>query len=209
MTRNELIQLVMTKMDELTPYDEGLVLTPDASQKPIEQTIDSLLDECLRDILLIHPVHRLTAVSASPTPYVAADSSGYFALPANFLRLVSLLMAGWKQNVTELLTRNSPESKLQSMKYVKGGITHPFAIRTTEIIDLQPKDAIHYWSLPQGVQHRIEHFLYIKNMVAEEADKDLIDGLSWLTASKCLSAMGHIAEAGKAIEYFNAFNQRP
>lgn len=47
----------MKKMDELTPYNEGLVLTPDASQKPIEQTIDALLDESYRDVLMVQPVY--------------------------------------------------------------------------------------------------------------------------------------------------------
>lgn len=124
------------------------------------------------------------------------------------LRFVALKMAE-KTTLTELTTTADPRYQLQSMEYVRGGISKPFAVRTTEIIDLQPKDAIHYWSLPHGVQHRIEHFLYIRNGVAQEVSKDLADGLTWMAAAKALGALGHVAESNKAIEQFNLFNQRP
>lgn len=199
----------MTKMDELSPYSEGLVLTSSASDKPVEKTIDGLLDECTRDLLLSHPLQYLDADTASPVVHGdTVTGLGWLELPADFLRLVVFKMTGWQREVNHLISTSDPLYRLQSNEFTRGGKSKPVAVRTTKYL-VSVMDAIEYYSLVPGDVHTIDTFLYIKNIVAEALRDDLIaDGLSWIAASKALSSLGHTTESDNALKFVKSFNSR-
>jgi hypothetical protein len=202
-TRPAIIQMVMIKMDELTPYSEGLTSISPSLQplKPIQTTIDAVLNECATDLLLSHPINRLEVTNTTPVLTPKSDGSGTMPLPLDFLRLVSFQVVGFVRPVTELLDRLDPRVKLQYQRYTRGGKAKPVAVR--EITNL-----FHYFSLSPLDTHTLDHFSYIKNQLPETLSDDLVDGLTWLTASKALTALGHINEAQKAFEFFTLFNSR-
>lgn len=209
-TRNQIIHMVMVKMDELTPFPEGLVLLspPTAPLKPIEETINSILNECANDLLLAHPIHRLTADRATPVIVGQTDGSGLLLLPTDFLRLVSLKIVGFNRPVTEVITVADPRYKLQYQAHTRGGKAKPTATRETAFVTNTLVDSLHYFSLTPGDVHTLEHFYFIKRVVAEVLKDELLEGLAWLVASKALIALGHVPEGTKAFELYNLFNQR-
>lgn len=207
-TRSEIIQMVMKKMDELTPYNEGLVLTPLGSQKPIENTIDSILDECARDILLSHPLSKLPLTSIIPTPAGQTDGSGFIALPTDYLRLVSLQIAGFKKDIVHLITPEDPLYKLQANEFVRGTKNKPVGFLAQKVIGGTARQCIHYFSLNPGDTHTTQQFVYVALIPAENLNAYLLDGLGWLAASKALVALGHVPEGAKAMELFSQFNSR-
>ncbi len=200
--------MVMKKMDELTPYSEGLVLTSSASQKPIEGTIDSILDECARDILLSHPLSKLPLTSIIPTPIGQTDGSGLIQLPSDYLRLVSLQINGFKRDIVNLITPEDPLYKLQSNPFVRGSKSKPIAFLAQKVVGGTPRQVIHYFSLNIGDTHATEQFVYVALIPAENLNSYLLDGLGWLAASKALVALGSIPEGAKAMELFSQFNSR-
>lgn len=200
--------MVMKKMDELTPYSEGFVLTTTASQKPIEGTIDSILDECARDILLSHPLSKLPLTSIIPTPAGQTDGSGFISLPSDYLRLVSLQIKGFKRDIVNLITPDDPLYKLQTNEFVRGSKNKPVAFLAQKVIGGTARQVIHYFSLNAGDTHITEQFVYVALISAENFNSYLLDGLGWLAASKTLVALGHVPEGAKAMELFSQFNGR-
>jgi hypothetical protein len=200
--------MVMKKMDELTPYNEGLVLTPLSSQKPIESTIESILDECARDILVSHPLSKLPLTSIIPIPIGQPDGSGFITLPSNYLRLVSLQIKGFKRDVVNLISPEDPLYKLQSNPHVRGSKNKPVAFLAQKVVGGTPRQVIHYFSLNAGDTHTTEQFIYVALIPAENFNSYLLDGLGWLAASKALVALGHVPEGAKAMELFSQFNSR-
>lgn len=202
-TRPAIIQMVMTRMDELTPYQEGLTsLSPSLQPlKPVQTTVNAVINECATDLLLSHPIHRLDITSSVPAIAGKTDGSGIITLPTDFLRLASFQIAGFKRPVTEVLNALDPKVKLQYQPYTKGGKSKPVAVR-------ESINTIHYFSITPGDTHTLDSFNYIKNQLPEELKDDLLDGLAWLAASKALVALGHIAEGQKAFDFFTLFNSR-
>ena len=202
-TRPDIIQMVMIKMDELTPYSGGLVLSSTEPLKPIETTIDAILNECMKDLLLSHPIGRLIGVSGTPAIASQSDGSAIITLPSDYLRLINFQISGYSRPITEVLPVTDPRYAFQFYPYTKGNKYKPIALRETE-------GTIHSFSLIPGETNVLSAFRYIPFVLPDNCTQDeLLEGLSWLTAGKALTALGHVEEGQKAIDLFTAFNQRP
>ena len=102
MTRKELINIVKTKVDELSPVDAEIQFINPMEDKPIDSFVDNLLDECAKEVLQKAPVSRLDGVSENVEVHANKDGSGYIVLPDNFIRLLEFKMAGWKRAVVNV-----------------------------------------------------------------------------------------------------------
>ncbi len=183
MNRKALINRVKVRLDELTPFDEGLLVAlPAADIKPVEAYIDDKLDESAKEVLLRVPLHKLSPERVvSPTAITVGDGVGYVDCPADFLRLYSFKMEGWQREVEFPISEGNPNYKLQRNKHTRGGIAKPVVVishRKTEAKQLE------YYSLPDGVEHRVEKFLYVPVTVAENLADNLIDLLVSVCARK-------------------------
>lgn len=122
-TRQEIINQVLAKLDEITVFD-------DAQQVPTVAMVDKLLDEATIDMLRNAPMHMLLPTkvnteSSTLNHYQNTDGWGYIGLPTDFLRLYSFKMTVWKRPVTQAISIQSPKYKLQKNPYTRGGIAKP------------------------------------------------------------------------------------
>lgn len=201
-TRPDIIQMVMIKMDELTPYSGGLVLSSLKPLKPIETTIDSVLNECVKDLLLNHPIHRLVTTDSFAGATVQSDGSLIVGLNSDFLRLSSLIINGYDRPITELLPVSDPRYALQYQKFARGSKSKPIAFREGQL-------SIHCFSLLPGDTSGVYSCNVVSYVLPENIIQlELLEGLSWLAASKSLTALGHIPEGQKAFEFYTLFNER-
>lgn len=197
MNRDQLINQVKSKIDELSPSDALIVAVGTEDNKPIDTIIGSLLDESAIEVLLKAPVHRLSVTkcaTASGTATTGDAFSGSVAIPADFLRLVEFKMTEWKRPVTEFQPQGSPLAQRQYNVYLRAGINKPVAV-------ISHRDAgmvAEYYTVLSA--HTIERFLYIKRDVAENIPVVLQDALCWICASKVLSIFSKINESKSAIE---------
>lgn len=132
-TRLTLINLVKAKLDELIPEGEGVVYdledTPNVSD-PYDLLINAILNEAAKRVLMNCPKHYLDPVKSNETaiPDLSDTKIGYIKIPNNFLRFISLKMAEWKTDVTEITPSDSVEYRMQFNQYVRGGIAKPKVI---------------------------------------------------------------------------------
>lgn len=124
--RAELISKVLTKLDEITVFEEE-------QEVPIVDMADQLLNESAINMLLNAPVHMLPSVKINPTSTTLnhfkdlENGWGYVGLPSNYLRLYRFKMAAWNRSVTEAISVHNPKYKLQHNKHTRGGIAKPVA----------------------------------------------------------------------------------
>lgn len=197
MSRTTLINKVKTKIDEISPDNTVLVDVGVEDEKPLDEIIEGLLDECAKELLLKAPVHRLavtSGASATITPAGVGLRYGYITIPADFLRLVELMMTDWKRPVTILEPQGGYVAKRQANKWLRAGVNKPVAILSTRAAG----HVIEYYSI--DTNHTISRFLYIKKDVAENIPSVLVDSLCWICASKVLSILGKSNQAKEALE---------
>jgi hypothetical protein len=140
MTRQELIDQVLAKLDEITVFD-------DAQQVPTVALVDKLLNEATIDMLRNAPLHFLTPttvdVESSSIEHtkILNEGYGYIVLPPDFLRLYSFKMMTWRRPVTLAISVDNPKYKLQYNKITRGGIAKPVVV----VLDrVEPKPAAAY-----------------------------------------------------------------
>lgn len=188
MDRATLIKRVKVKLDELTPFDEGLaVALPNADIKPVEAYVDEALDEAAGEVLLRVPLHKLSpkrVVGAMAVP--VGDGIGYVNCPDDFLRLYSFKMEGWQREVEYPISEGSFHYKLQRNKHTRGGVAKPVVVlnhRATKAKQLE------YYSLADGVEHKVEKFLYIPMQLAENIAENLQLLVIWVCARKVMEVL--------------------
>jgi hypothetical protein len=191
MTVGDVIYKVKARMQELTPFGEGLaiadpasgnplpvtsgllVLRPERYEKPVETYIAESLNEAYSILVGIAP-RSLVPVKAFPAvPVKRQDGSGSVELPPDFFRLVSFRMSGWQKPVTEATETDSQEYQLQFIRYARGGISRPVCA----IKKAGDGKLLEYFSLPEYLpEHEVEELLYVPNLFSENECEDV--GLS-------------------------------
>lgn len=189
MDRARYIARIKSKLDELTPFDEGLaVALPNAAIKPVEAYIEEALDEAAKEVLLRVPLHLLQPERVSvPIAVPDVDGSGYVDCPADFLRLYSFKMKGWHREVERPISEGHPSYKLQRNHHTRGGIVKPVVVlnhRKTATKELV------YFSLPNGVSHIVEKFLYVPIRKAEAVADTMKDLVVWVCTRKVFEVFG-------------------
>lgn len=184
MTRQELINMVKTKVDELSPLDDIIVGVSSINDKPIDSFADSLLDESAKELMMNVPLWRLGGTSLFLEVIPNKDGSGYVYLPEDFLRLIAFKMKEWERPVTDVVEEGSPLGKMQSNKYLRGGICKPICV----IGHLSGFRILKYYSVNRN--HELDNFTYAKILPAEDVPVDLQDILTWWCASRILQIVG-------------------
>lgn len=194
MTRPELINLVKTKIDEVSPPD-GKVVLSGTRDKPLDILADSFLDECAREVLMKAPLTRLRTKSSELFPVERENGSGYVLLPDDFVRLAEFRMKGWERPVNEVVTAGSDEAKKQYNKFLCGAGCKPVCI----LVNRGSLLALEYYSVK--APHIVESFEYVSRTVAEEMPVDIQPVVSWFCAAKILAVTGKADGAKYAYEF--------
>jgi hypothetical protein len=197
MNRNEIINTVKAKIDELTPINGLTVSLSGFDDKPIDMFINYILDECADDIQRLCPLWMLEAQSANATTHAMNEYSGYVDLPGDFLRLISFKMKMWFRSVTVPVMSGTVAAERQKT-VLRGRTAKPVCVIGHGSDTSHPeKETLEYYSTT-GNNHELEHFLYAKRRVAEDLRNILIEPLTWHCASNVLQICGN--ESFKAAE---------
>lgn len=194
MTREELINLVKTKVDEVSPPDAVVHFGGSCQVKPVNTMIDELLDECSREVLMKAPLERVPVTDLQLVADGNADGSGIMILPEDFIRLAEVKLQEWKRPVIVPVLPGSDIAKRQYNKYLRGGPCKPVCILTHRSGRL----ALEYFSVE--FSHRIERFAYVRRVPAEDLPIDMQLVVAWFCAAKVLSIVGKTNEAKVAYE---------
>lgn len=194
MERQELINRVKAKCDEILPVDAGvceLLILPNT--KSIDIVAGEVLDEAARDVLLKAPAGHLRGTICLNPPVGDDDGTGYVDLPDDFIRLLEFKMSDWQRPVTMVCEEGSSVALKQYNRYMRGGIAKPVCVLGHE----KNSRALRYYS---SGEHDVDRFVYVADCPAEELPELLQDALTWLCTSRVLKIFGKESEAKSAYE---------
>lgn len=145
MTREELINRVLTKLDEKSPFDEPqtfIAADGDPSYdkvKPIKVYVDDLLDEAANDCLRMLPLSLVgkDVVKDSSNAYNVTDGVGIIPLLHGYFRLVRVRADGWKKEVTAFITSSNPLYLVQLNEETRGKLSKPVVAFVPELSRLE------------------------------------------------------------------------
>ena len=142
MTRQEYIDAVKAKLDEISPFDEpGEFIAADGDSdydkvKPIINYIDSELDNAARFCLSTLPLSLLANdIIDEEVDIVGREVGtgvGIISGIYDYMRLCRLHHGLWEKDVTAFITTSSPIYLLQQNKYTRGGFCKPVAVYNPE-----------------------------------------------------------------------------
>lgn len=187
MTREEIIEQVMIRLNELMPLGEGLGGLVNEEITPISTHIDKLLDECAKEVIRIIPTQHCPFKSVTLTTPDTDTDNNYVILPDDFLRLVGMQEEKWEVPVYALIDPMKRPGTYAMMQnaYVKGNVSRPEAFlknRTfTENNTTVTKKIAELYST--GRKRNVA-MGYVPLVPAEECDDEIVGAISWLCASK-------------------------
>lgn len=140
MTRQEYIDAVKVKIEEISPFDEpdSFIADDDSSAntvKPIISYIDKSLDEAASNCLRSLPMTFLHAdvETTHPTIDVKADGVGSFGLAdLATKRLIRFRNEELERDITAFITSEDPIYLLQQNKHTRGGQSKPVAVSSSD-----------------------------------------------------------------------------
>ncbi|MBO7234104.1 MAG: hypothetical protein J6V13_03850 [Paludibacteraceae bacterium] len=195
MKREEYIQAVLVKLEEVSPYNDiadGLIAVAGDSTarkvKPIATYIDECLDEACCDVMQIIPLSRLGADTIDIEDEVKSDGKGvlHISIPCNFLRFVRLHQNFLNRDVYHLIHQDSPAYMLQQNPFARGGRVKPVAAMVAN--DYERK--IELYSVPNktSCSYRLT---YIPRLKAEGVCSKIEEEIIIMTAIKVLNIFGN------------------
>lgn len=198
MDRIALVNKVKTLLDEISPLNAMIVDVGVEDGNPVDQIVESLLDESAIELLLKAPFYRLdiSSYDADPVQDELDGTTGYITLPDDFLRLVYFRMSDWLRPVTTLAIKGDEISMRQYNKHIRGGVARPVGVlsKTGEGM------IVEYYST-NAKQHQVADFQYVKRVCAEQIPSQLTDAMCWICAGKTLTVMGKGDMAGSAYSH--------
>lgn len=126
MTRSEIKQLTLSKIDEIETFTG-------ASQSPSDELIEKLMDASVENMLRNAPINIIppTKINTGAAGFVHvknANGTGYIALPADYIRLASFKMTVWERPVVDVISVTNPIYDLQKNKATRGGVSKPVVV---------------------------------------------------------------------------------
>lgn len=181
MNREQIIQEVLVRMDEVSPLS-GINVIPN----PV---VEKSLDESARTIILSAPNHLVPFQDFSsgskvgiPSPEVDVSR---IALPVKFLRLVRFKLNTWMKPTYKVLEEGSKSHLKQYHKYTFGGTTRP--VVTVIQSDGTPWLEFYY---KKGTTPTIETALCAVETKAEDMPDILLIPLFWQSAALAFQILG-------------------
>lgn len=178
MTRDAIITLVKAYIDELSPFS-------DTDLNPSIENIDPVLDNSARTIARVAPNSLLTPATISGTPVVDTPVSGVITIPlsADFLKIHSVKLTDWQQEVTRPITVEDPKYKLQRYPTLRGGTAKPVVVLKSTATG----KAIECYSYSTNAT--VQYALYVAFTVAEALPDDLLEPIAWQCAADVIMSM--------------------
>lgn len=135
MTKDEMIEAVLVRLEEFSPYEAPDSFTADATLggkiNPVKSYVEKTLPFAIHDALMMLPL-RLLQEDIENVPSVAAivdaDGVGHVVVPSGVVRLCELRFPQWERSVTQTFDRTSPMYDLQQNRYTRGGVAKPVVI---------------------------------------------------------------------------------
>ena len=191
MGKEQLINKVKTRIDEVSASGDAIVDVGVENTKPYDSIIEELLDESAMEVLLKAPFYRLPVADGKSAANATKDSSdnkiGKLNLPEKFVRLVSLKMQSWLQPVTAFALPGDAVATKQSNKYIRGGVAKPVAV----LYKGGTQPYAHYYSVATENDHKVEELLYIEKKTALEMEgTEMENAMCWICAGKTLGVLG-------------------
>ena len=176
MTRSAIIESVKARLDELSQFD-AIEINSSIS------LIDKLIDESTESVLLIYPLHLLSANTITGEITINTDLSAKMPLSDDFLRLAAFKLSSWDHAVYKVITPEHPAYQLQKNKYTRGGVISPVIVLADRELQI--------YSAASGDTCDIKK--YIKRVVVETiTDTTLLNVISWQCAADVLAATGQL-----------------
>lgn len=131
MTKEQIIKAVKVKMEEITPFDDGLMVL-NAEVKPIESYISEVFQNSIDKLLMICPL-SLTAETTLPATGLTATTNngksiGKLTIPDDFIRLHTFKMEGWERPVHRCISTENPKYSEQLNPWTRGGNSKPVIV---------------------------------------------------------------------------------
>lgn len=182
MTRQEYIEKVKVKLDEVSPFDEPLTFIAangDSSYdkvKPITKYIDEELDNATDYCLRMLPL-KVLADDISKTNETMTITNGVGSIPfVSTKRLCRVKVADWERDVTHFFTTEDAEYLLQQNKHTRSGIAKPSVFFNAE------NKSLELFSLPVSSQTKNADIWSID--LTKKAE-NVLSGISDFIAIKC------------------------
>lgn len=197
MNRNQLIQYTKTLIDEVSPVnglEDDIVIADFGEDKPVDDFVESLLDESATETQLLAPTYYLNSSDIDFQNVRVSDGVGEVDKPKDFLKITRFKLHSWERPVNVSVSEGSPLANVQGNKYLRGGKAKPIVVEERDYLRIYPV------SLDDiDADNNLE---YAKNCVAEQVNGELQVPMCWLTASKVLSVVGNMNGAKNAKDRF-------
>lgn len=196
MTRQEYIERVKVKLDEISPFDEPLTfIAADGDNsfdkvKPITIYIDKELDNATRYCLSILSLRLLSSDINEDEKNISIENAvGHIGMPSNY-RLCRVKAEGLEREVTHFLSTEDASYLLQQNKHTRSGCAKPSAFYNAEtgILEL--------YSLPADSEIKTVTVWYIDTeMKAEDVASSIEDFIVLKCAQLVLDILGNQSSA--------------
>ena len=199
MTNEQIIQLVMAYMDDVSPAADTEVLINE-----VHPLIPTHLDPAAHRLLEMLPVNmqQVYEPSGRLTQPIVYDDHLYVECPTDFVKLARVKLPAWKRPVVRVHNENSPGAAMQSFRYMGGTVVRPTAVL---VQSTGGKFALEL--RPVGTGESPDLFLYVKRRNANEIEDNLIDPLVWLIAARIYDTIKDTASAKTCYDQLTNFIQ--
>lgn len=209
MTREQLIQNVALRMDEITP-PEGLVISVDGrDNNPLYAIIDGLIEAGALELFSVAPFWRLPQTVVNPGDInVSTEHNRYVVrikLSDDFLRVAEINVKGFQRPITEVVPEQSDLGKRQHNRWLMGKEAKPVGVISYGIWDGDPCREVDCYSLSATVSASDVTATYIAkpgdnigaspSAVEDDIPAILIPALEWLIAARVFGARGDVNHA--------------
>lgn len=162
MTRQEYIDAVKVKIEEISPFDE-----PDAfigenddsahNVKPIKEYITKSLDEAASNCLSALPLSLVHSDVQALTPSIAigTDGVGKFVIEPQ-TRFIRFRHSELKRDITAFITSEDAQYLIQQNEYVHAGQNKPVAVVSSDIDETTGKGVMEIYSLAKSASNRTD-----------------------------------------------------
>lgn len=200
MTREELIKTVALKMDEISSSNDILITVNSGDNNPLYTQINSLINESVNDVLMKAPIYRLQshiesyAISTAKTIFGGLRKVAVFAVPADFVRFVSIQDNLFQRPIVTLAIEGDDMDKRQHNKHLVAKSAKPVAVLgntgTSRIITCYSYDTS---ATPAPTMLFIERYEGDDTLTSDVGlDDYMIDLVSWVCAGRVFAAQGDV-----------------
>jgi hypothetical protein len=202
MTRAAVIDKVMVKLDELTPFDEALVISSgNDGVMPLREYIDSILNETTKEHLRNCPLKWITAINIGDITLATLSAQAtMFTLTkptdGSYIKIHTVKHSTWARGIQTAITLDDPRYKLQNNIYTRGTINKPVVVDMGSTLDC-------YSIVAVADPAETGTFKYVKYLIPESINDDnTVDMITTLAAYKVLAIMHELDHAKAMFEMY-------